>query len=404
MKLKTILPVIVIIVCLSAMWSAYRKFDIKSRTYTVTYVSLEDSVSGECLTIKNEHPIKSDVGGFFQNTVANGSRVFKGQTVGGLYIGDFDPQLVNSLNTVNEKLREAQLTQSSKETLINDAMTVDNTIFSYTSTVSEFAADRNQQYINKLRRDIDSLLQRKKSIAEGTSGKAVSEVNSLNAQKLALEAQLGNTKKNIISPASGLFIMDCDGFEEQLTIGKIEQLSVKQMENIINNNETEEETADQPGSTDEMQGYAPAKVTDNNKWVLAAICKTEKAQYLKVGADISVRLKTEGERTIGCTVEYISPDEDGQCIIFVSGTKEIENIYNSRTVDAEILIKDYKGLKVPKKAVVKEKEGEFVSVLINGIIEHKRIEIVYEDDEFVIARDDDPGDNALKLYDEVISQ
>ena len=185
MKLKNILYVIVIIVCLSSMWSAYRKFDIKSRTYTVTHVSIEDSIKGECLTIKNEHPLLNGENGFFQNTVAGGSRVFKGQTVGCLYMGDFDPSLVNSLNTVNENLREAQLSQNSKETLINDAMTVDNTIYSYTSMISELAADKNQQEINRLRRDIDSLLERKRNIAAGTAGSVSSQINELSARKAA---------------------------------------------------------------------------------------------------------------------------------------------------------------------------------------------------------------------------
>ena len=411
MKLKNILSVIVIVVCLSAMWSAYRKFDIKSRTYTVTHVSIEDSVSGECLTIKNEHPINGGASGFFQNTVANGSRVFKGQTVGCLYMGDFDPQLVNSLNTVNENLREAQLSQNSKETLINDTMTVDNTIFSYTSMISELAADRNQQEINRLRRDVDSLLERKRNIAAGTSGSAISQINELTAEKAALEAQLGDSKRYMISPTSGLFIMGCDGLEGVLNIKGIEQLNVARVEGYLNadkekDSEPEEESVNSEtvASGGVEADYSPAKITDNNKWVLAAICETEKTHSLYVGNSINVRLKTEGENTIGCTIEYISPDEDGKCVIFVSGTDEIENIYNSRTVDAEILIKDYEGLKVPKKAVKTDDNGKYADVLKNGIIEQRRIDVIYEEEDFVIVREDDPGENALELYDEVISE
>lgn len=403
MKLKTILPVIVIVVCLSAMWGAYREFDIKSRTYTVTHVSIEDSISGECLTIKNERPVQNSEAGFFQNTVANGSRVYKGQTVGSLYLGDFDVQLVNSLNLVNENLRQAQLSRNSKETLINDTTTVDNTIFSYTSTISELANDRNQQEINKLRREIDSLLERKKSIAEGASGKAVSDVNDLEAQKKSLESQLGNTKRNIISASSGLFIMGCDGFETQLSMDNIKNLSAESIKNTIS--EAKNKSNGKDGETAENEPiYAPAKIADNNKWIIAAVCDSEKAQLIHKGNAINVRLKTEGEQTIGCTVEYISPEENGECAIFVSGTKEIENIYNSRIVDAEILIKDYEGLKVPKKALMSDDKGKFVNALVNGIIEQKYIEIIYEDEDFVVAKEDTPGENSLRLYDEVVSQ
>ncbi len=399
MKLKNILSVIVIVVCLSAMWSAYRKFDIKSRTYTVTHVSIEDSVNGECLTIKNEHPVKGGEGGFFQNTVANGSRVFRGQTVGCLYLGNFDPQLVNSLNLVNENLREAQLSQNSKETLINDTMTIDNTIHSYTSMISELAADRNQQEINRLRRDIDGLLERKQSIADGTSGKAISEIHELEAQKKALEAQLGNTKQNVISDSSGLFVMGCDGFETRVNMNNIRDISVSSLESMMG--EAKNNSSD---AENESVSYAPAKITDNNKWIIATVCESEKAQLVHEGNAINVRLKTEGEQTIECRVEYISPEENGKCTIFVSGTKEIENIYNSRIVDAEILIKDYEGLKVPKNAVLNDDNGKYVNAVVNGIQEKKYIEIIYEDADFVVVREDAPGGNALKLYDEVVSQ
>ena len=154
-------PLLLILACIGAMWYFYSAYTGGDKTAMAVSGAYEDSLSTEALMLRREYTVKADTAGFFQNNVPSGSKVGKSQNLGWFYKGTPDKELINQLNLVNEKLREATLASGTDEFLTNDTVSIDNRIAQYTKTISALSAEGKQSEVNKVRREIDTLLEKK---------------------------------------------------------------------------------------------------------------------------------------------------------------------------------------------------------------------------------------------------
>lgn len=392
--MKTTLPLLAIIVCVISIWCIYGNFQKEENIVTATKVSYEDTIEEQAVIIRKEYPVKVSSAGFFQNSVQDGSRVYKGQTLGGYYTGSYDKDIANKLTLINTKLREETLSQTVGEAMINDTITIDNRITECTLQISALAADGNQGEINKIRNRIDELLERKNKIETGMNTGNENTVEALTAQKNELEAKLGSSKQDLFAPEAGIIIINADGYEETLSADKLNAVSQQQLEEIINKNASETEETVYP--------YPVCKIVDNSKWILAIVCDENKISPLRDRKYVDVRLKNEGAQIEECRIEEIRSGENGKALLFVSGTHEMYNLMNSRTTSVEVLIEKYEGLKVPSEAVKNGKSGAAVYVRTSEGIVPKNVEVLYENDEMCIIKEDNNAEGGLRLYDEVV--
>ena len=163
--MKQKLPLLIILLCIIVMWSIYGKLSNSYAVATVVSGSRENVLETEALFIRNEYPVKVDGDGYFQNSAAGGSKVHKGQTIGYYYIGEPDKELISKINVINEKIKAAANARSTEEAFVDDTISIDNKIAAYTKEISELASAGNQEEINKIRAQIDVLLERKAAIA-----------------------------------------------------------------------------------------------------------------------------------------------------------------------------------------------------------------------------------------------
>ncbi len=81
----------------------------------------------------------------------------------------------------------------------------------------------------------------------------------------------------------------------------------------------------------------------------------------------------------------------------------MDNIFSVRKTDAEIIKASYSGFKISKEAVRVLKDGtNGVYVLNDRTAKFKTVDIMYNGDNYIIARENNSQSGNMLLYDEVI--
>lgn len=389
--MKRIAALLIIIISLVAIWATYGRYETKSRLATVKSGEYTEIISADALIIRNEKTVDVSGTGYFQNSLQSGSKVHTGENIGIFYSGTPDKELVQRLNSVNEKLREISSSGSAEDLFVNDISSINEKIDDYTKQISALASKNDQKTINEIKRNIEELLERKANIEAGTGGGKAEVLSSLTAEKNSLTEKLGGNTEDIYSPSSGIFVSSADGFENVISIADIEKFTVTDIEKYIKGEETKETVYPQP----------ICKVVDNSVWVAAFVCESETADKLKKAGVTEVKLNG-GQFTAKCRVEAVSPEQKGRKAVFVSGTGEIYQLLVNRTAHIEISVDKYEGLKIPASAVVSSGGKNYVDVYSGGKTVKKSVEVLYKNKNIAIIKADNAKKGNLLLYEEVV--
>ena len=387
--MKKSLPLIIIFAALIIMWSAYGRIMSPENQATAVGGEYKVEIDEHALVIRNETPVFVNGQGYFQNVVEPESKVWAGETVGWYCKGEPDVEVIKQLNVINQKIREATMAESTDKMLTNDIFSIDNKILSYTKQISALAAAGEQQKINKIRNEIDLLIERKKNISSNTTGKKETILDSLTRQKNELESKLGGTKAVLTAPVSGVFVDKADGLEQTLNFKSTETLTPAAVTEYLSREEYKPEQ--------EIYPYPVCKVTNNAEWLLAAVCSEQVAAEVKEGKRVTVSFPEEGDKTLVCTVYKKSQPENGKVIMYIMGTQEIYGVLTARKLKINILLDSYTGLRIPSGAVKTVDGKDVVTVKKIGTEIPVEVEVLFKDEDFAIIKEG----GQLSLYDKV---
>ena len=387
--MKKSIPLILIFVALIVLWSVYGSIMNPDSEATAVGGEYKLEIDDYALVLRTEIPIAVDGQGYFQNVVESQSKVWAGEAVGWFCKGEPDVDVIKQLNVINQKIREASMSESTDKALTNDIFSIDNKILSYTKQISALAAVGDQKAINEIRSEIDLLIERKNNIVNNQSGGKESIIDTLNRQKTELEGHLGSARLTLSAPRSGIFVASADGLEKTLSFDSVETLTPAEVTEYLNR---EEYKADE-----EIYPYPVCKITDNTQWLLAVVCSEQKAAEVAEGKWVTVSFPEEGDKTLDCKVYKKSQPDDGKVVMYISGTNEIYNILTARKIKINILIDSYEGLKIPAKAVHTADGKDYVTVLKGGGELETEVEVLFRDEDFAIIKEG----GELEFYDKV---
>ncbi len=387
--MKKMLPLIVIFVALIVMWSVYGNIVNSNSTATAVGGEYKVEIEEQALVIRTEVPVTVAATGYFQNSRQTQTKVYAGEEIGWFCKGEPDVDQIKQLNLINQKIREATLTSTTDEALTNDIFAIDNKILSYTKRISSLAAEGNQEEINKIRSEIDLLLERKENISSGSGNSKEDIIANLNEQRRKIEKNLGSAKQTLFAPVSGIFISEADGLEKSLTFDSVATLTPKTVREYLGKKEYK--------PNEEIFPYPVCRITDNSEWLLAVVCPTNKVQGLYEGKRVKISFPDEGDKTLFCTVHAISEEEKGEVVVYILGTNEIYNVLTARRMKIGLVTDSYEGLKVPASAVKNVGGKDTVTVVTGVVTEQTEVEVLFKDEDFAIIKEG----GGLALYDEV---
>jgi len=354
--------------------------------YTSTYavrMSVQEGFSVTGIAIRRETVVESGGYSAVNLMLSEGERVEVGGAVAGVYYDE---------NTLL-KLREISLLDtmiSRLESLLEagqgtqDMMTLEPKIRSGIYKLVNKARSRSFSDFSETAMELEA------DILSRTGGEddLKARLLSLKQQRLALGAPDYSPVK-IAAPVWGLFTSNVDGFES-LTEEDLQSLTVDRLSSLL----AEERT---PPSN------AIGKIVSGVRWYFAALVDEEDASLLAEGDTATMIFGKYAGSEIEMDVESISPPENGKCVVIFSSSKAMADTLAVRVQSVKIVHSEYSGIRVPKKAVRLNQEGEpCVYTLTGARAEEKTIRIIYELGEYYIVESGETAED-LQFGDEIIT-
>lgn len=360
------LAVLVAVVTLLGI-EGYRYFH-RSVSVSVAYTGqVTDSLSVTGWVVRQETPLP-DTSGTLLRQVQEGEKVHAGQTVAMAYASKSALEVVSRLEDTELKLQQLQFARSSF--LDSDAaLKVDSDISDsilrlhiatadgdYATATQEMSAMKTA--VLKRSYSYESLEQIDQAIAQTRS-----DISSL-------QNQLSGAT-SVKTAVAGVYSGSTDGSEEALTPDFLTDVTPAQLDALST------------GSAVKSAG----KIITDNTWYFAANIPAQQARELQVGQEVTLRLSKGLQQDTPAYVQSISAEEDGQVAVVLSCTRYISQVTLLRHQQGEILLREYKGLRVPSAALRMDEDGSLqLFCRLGAYVYSKPVDLVYRGDGFCLVR------------------
>lgn len=373
-------------------------YGLTNRTYgteTVYEQTVLETIDAEMFIIRNESLLTATSSGITVPIAENAERVSKGSSIAAIF----------SSEAAAENFVEAQALTSKLETYqkINNQLRLAEVDMEKLSAEVDngFESILDAAYQN----DYSNLSEDKLTFCEKLSRRQISldkkvdcsaQISQLQNQISALTSG-GTPSEIIVAEASGYYVSREDGYENIITADDIDSL-----------------TADKLKEAFEIKKKEPAegsigKVIDGYNWYIATIIDSNRVTSFKKGQSVRLILDESTNNFVTTYVYSISGVNEKESMIIFKCNLMNESLAELRKVDGKIVTNDYTGLKVPRDAVRLDENGNSgVYVRRGNIVNFRSLNIIYSEDEFVIASKPSSDSEIqldythLKLYDEVI--
>lgn len=383
----------ILTIALSAFLITYVGYQIYQMVYspvtteTVYAYSTYQTIDTEGITVRNETVIKADVNGYVYYLAEDGTRISKKGMIAQVFPSQGDAlaqTMIERLETQIETLENIEKQKSTSNanlTVINKQ--VKNTV---QDTVKQLQGERYDN-IYGLRTALSDVLN-KQAILVGTTEGFGQYIAALKAELKAYEASRSKATKTIKSPVSGYFVGQVDGYEETLSVDMLQNISPDAVRSILKS---------QPQATKGI-----GKVVGDYEWYMTCVIPASEALALSQGDAINIRLPFVSNQVIPMTVRSISKDTTGDMALVMSCSYMSNELSSLRKETVQILVQEYEGLRVPKKALVFDDHNvPGVYVRVGNTIVFRKVELLYSTTDYCICAEKDDK-QYLKLYDDVV--
>ena len=360
------LAVLVAVVTLLGI-EGYRYFH-RSVSVSVAYTGqVTDSLSVTGWVVRQETPLP-DTSGTLLRQVQEGEKVHAGQTVAMAYASKSALEVVSQLEDTELKLQQLQFARSSF--LDSDAaLKVDSDISDsilrlhiatadgdYATATQEMSAMKTA--VLKRSYSYESLEQIDQAIAQTRS-----DISSL-------QNQLSGAT-SVKTAVAGIYSGSTDGSEEALTPDFLADVTPARLDALST------------GSAVKSAG----KIITDSTWYFAANIPAQQARELQVGQEVTLRLSKGLQQDTPAYIQSISAEEDGQVAVVLSCTRYISQVTLLRHQQGEILLREYKGLRIPSAALRMDEDGSLqLFCRLGAYVCSKPVDLVYRGDGFCLVR------------------
>ena len=359
------------------------------RYETVVNYTTKDAVDFKGLFVRQENIISYNGGkSVVTYNFSDGTKVYKTAPIISAFDNKEDASRQLQIEALSKRIENLKASQSSDAI---DASKLDNINMALDNKSAEFAklvSENNYKDAKSTKDELINFLNRM-SIIKGKCENFDGLINDLSGQVSTLQSQMSSTPEYIYTANAGYFMSNCDGYE-YLNFDNISDLSVADVDEIISGGK-KQESADAVG-----------KILDNYYFKIAGIFDYNDVATLTVGG--KVNLQIELNRTqIEATIDSVKADDSGKAVVIMTCDDVTDDYFQYRTSDVQLVKATYSGIRVPRSAIRFSNNERGVFVKSGSMIIFKRIDPIYENEEFVICNSKSEI-NELSLYDEIVTK
>lgn len=382
---------VVLLAALTILYMGYQvavNLSEKIITADAVAVTAEDAFSVNGIFIRSEQLIYAESGGSVEFLAEEGAKVANGQPVarffsdqGQLALYRQSQALAQQIESVNYAF--SHMSDGSDSAKLDSLIKMN--LLAMGDRLDRGAIGQAEEYAAKL----DAMIVQRGAAQNGQTDYA-SILADLESQKASIDAQIqGGAEAR--AQQGGYFISSVDGMEQMLTPDSLEQLTAGQLRQAL-----DWQGGDQSG--------AIGKVVDAYQWYFAAPIDEEQAGRLRKLNRVTLRFPQLLTEDVVCQVEAVRQDEEGQWLALFRSDYMNVSLLRARDQQADVILRTYTGLRVPKEALRQNEEGQWGAYCLKGaLVEFKPIEWTYQTDSYYVA--EPKGEKgALALYDKMVVQ
>lgn len=384
-----IISVIVLIV-LFVVIQFYKVTHIELKTQTATVSTVYDKVSSEALFIRDESVVEKAATGVTVPCFEDGDKInVKGNVAMQFSSSKAAANYSKYTNLTNQikyyQTLEAQTVgQSANLETINED--IEQKVINYADGVCK-------NKIGDTAEELDSVLVRRQLII-GEDVDLLSIIENLRDKRNSYSS-FSKPDKYIKADESGVFSSYTDGYENIIDFDKAEETSVKEFKSALKAVDKSQDVGNNIG-----------KLVTSYTWYVQTLVSTDAIKNLENGDYVNIVLKDDVSREFKAEIVSGADVSLGQkeTLLILKLNEMDADIAKLRKAEIEIRRKTYEGIKIPSEAlhVVDGKKG--VYVLIASQIKFREVNVIYSDDDYVLAEYDESNTDSIHLYDKIITQ
>lgn len=410
--ISKVLSVLLILVGVSyVVYNIYLKVSSNINTEYAVISDTYEIIETDCFVIRDEAKksgnnnmvlIENSGEGVYIPYIEDGSRVAAGDTIALFFSSENDAIAYREKQAFEETLDYYYRlqTQSVMNFLDIDKLdkTINDEIVSFISKSENNNLSEVSEILSSLKYNISS-----KKIAMGEEVDFSDKINELKSKIESISSKSENYKK-ISAAFPGCYISNVDGYEEAYSYKDVTELTVRGTKELLEK------------EPDNVKSNVIGKTVGEYNWYAVCCVPYISVGDISIGDKLNVSFSNTKVSSLVMKVKSISAVEDGLVSIVLQSNEMNSSIAALRKEKIRITVKKYSGLKIPKEALrtietVKENDdGEAKNVTVTGVfvlygqvVKFRETEILYYDNDYVIAEYDEVNGD-LSLYDMVITK
>ena len=389
-KSNVLIISVIVLIVLFVVIQFYKVTHIELKTQTATISTVYDKVSSEALFIRDESVVEKSPSGVTVACFQDGDKINVN--------GNVAMQFSSSKAAANYS-KYAELTKQIKYYQTLEAQTVGQSADLETinedieQKVINYADGLAKNRIGDTAEDLDSVLVRRQLII-GEDVNLLSIIENLRDQRNNYQSY-SKPDRYIKTDKSGVFSSYTDGYENLIDYSKAEETTIDGFESALK-------------AVDKAQNVSNniGKLVTSYTWYVQTLVSADTVKNLENGDYVNIVLKDDTSKSFKAEIVNGAEIALGQKeTLLVLKLNEMDaDIAKLRKAEIEIRRNNYEGIKVPSEAlhVLDGKKG--VYVLIASQVKFREVNVIYSDDDYVLAEYDESNEKSIHLYDKIITQ
>lgn len=381
---------VVVLIVLFVVIQFYKVTHIELKTQTATVSTVYDKASSEALFIRDESVVEKAATGVTVPCFEDGDKI---NVKGNVAMQFSSSKAAANYSKYTDLTNQIKYYQTLEAQTVGQSANLETINEDIEQKVINYADGLCRNKIGDTAQELDSVLVRRQLII-GEDVDLLSIIENLRDKRNSYSS-FSKPDKYIKTDESGVFSSYTDGYENIIDFDKAEETSVKEFKSALSAVDKSKDVADNVG-----------KLVTSYTWYVQTLVSTDTVKNLENGDYVNIVLKDDSSKEFKAEIVSGADVSLGQKeTLLVLKLNEMDaDIAKLRKAEIEIRRNKYEGIKIPSEAlhVVDGKKG--VYVLIASQIKFREVNIIYSDDDYVLAEYDESNTNSIHLYDKIITQ
>lgn len=381
---------VVVLIVLFVVIQFYKVTHIELKTQTATVSTVYDKASSEALFIRDESVVEKAATGVTVPCFEDGDKI---NVKGNVAMQFSSSKAAANYSKYTDLTNQIKYYQTLEAQTVGQSANLETINEDIEQKVINYADGLCKNKIGDTAQELDSVLVRRQLII-GEDVDLLSIIENLRDKRNSYSS-FSKPDKYIKTDESGVFSSYTDGYENIIDFDKAEETSVKEFKSALSAVDKSKDVADNVG-----------KLVTSYTWYVQTLVSTDTVKNLENGDYVNIVLKDDSSKEFKAEIVSGADVSLGQKeTLLVLKLNEMDaDIAKLRKAEIEIRRNKYEGIKIPSEAlhVVDGKKG--VYVLIASQIKFREVNIIYSDDDYVLAEYDESNTNSIHLYDKIITQ